>query len=158
MRIRIAVMLSFLVVIGMSITAAAQPDQPFWGEDVEWDWGLPNPCLDDPYGDMWHFKGRAYSHDVYPPAGVGHVQNLVYLSAWTDSGFSMPERLVISEVFIGEDDGEYHIFISNYKEQYVLHNGEGQTLKMQIKIHATKVDGETKVEMFDWDIVCRGKK
>lgn len=158
MRIRIAMMLSFLVVIGMSIPAVAQPDQPFWGEDVEWDWGLPNPCLDDPYGDMWHFKGRAYSHDVYPPTGSGHIQNLVYLSAWTDSGFSMPEKLVIGEVMIDEDGTGEATFIANYKEHYVLHNDLGQTLKMQIKFHLTQVDGDTKVEMFDWDIVCRGKK
>ncbi|MDH4119672.1 MAG: hypothetical protein OEX04_14900 [Acidimicrobiia bacterium] len=157
MRIRIAVLLSFLVVIGMSVPATAAPyNSPPWGEpqilDVDFD--FPNPCLGEDEMDLWYFHGPIYAREFQTPAGNTHFQSIWWIAVSTAAGFSMPERMIGVDV-VNEGTNTFHYTGTGL---YQLRNEEGQQLRAQIKIQVTVVDGEIVHEKVDgWDFACIGK-
>ncbi|MDH4119460.1 MAG: hypothetical protein OEW30_18915 [Acidimicrobiia bacterium] len=158
MRIRIAVMLSFLVVIGMSVPATAAPDNsPQWGEPEILDayLDLPNPCLGEDEMDLWHFYGPMYTREFATPAGNTHYNSIWWITTSTAAGFSMPERMIgVDVVNVGPNSFHY-----TGTGMYQLRNEEGQTLRLQVKVITTVIDDEiVKVDIDGWDFTCLGNK
>ena len=154
MRTKLSLAVALLLLVGLAAPAAAAPgnsprfvEEPF-GLDIV----FPNPCLGDGAEEMWYFDGHLLIHEFTNPSGNFHHVDLGYLAAWTDSGFSMPEKMIGVDVENISDNASTFSGMGLYQ----LRNDDNQKLRFQIKIQATVVDGEVKVDMFGLEFACLG--
>ncbi len=156
MRIRIAAMLSFLVVIGMSIPATAAPDQSPAFEEVPtyYEVVLPNPCLGEGVEELYIFEGVTYIHEQTNPSGNYHYNDYALWSVQTESGFYAAPKMV-GVGLINESNNAYILGgVGNYQ----LRNEAGQKLRLQVHQKIRIIGDEVKVDTFDFDLTCLGNK
>lgn len=153
MRTRLSVAVALLLLIGLAAPAAAEPgNSRFVEESFVVDVEFPNPCLGEGIEEMWHFDGRLLVHEFTNPSGNHHYNDHAYLAAWTDSGFAMPEKMIGAEV--ENISANTYAFMS--MGLYQLRNDDHEKLRLQLKIQATVVDGDVKVDMFGLEFACLG--
>lgn len=154
MRPRIALAIAFgLLVVGVAPAAAAPDKSPKFVElPIVIDTEFPNPCLGEDVIEPYHFEGRFLIHEFTNPSGNYHFNNVGYLSALTDSGFSMPEKMI--GVDVENISGNTYTYTGT--GLYQLRNDDGQKLRFQIKIQTTVVGDETRVDMFGLEFACLG--
>ena len=156
MRIRIAVLLSFLVVIGMSVPAAAAPDKSPVFEEVPiyYEVVVPNPCLGEDAQELYIFEGVTYLHEQTNPSGNYHYNDYGLWSARTESGFFAAPKMVGVDVFnIGPNS-----FNFTGVGEFQLRNEIGQKLHLQVRGRTMIIGDEVKVDFFDFNPTCLGNK
>ena len=154
MRYRFALAIVLVLLIGNAVPAAAAPDNSpvFEAEELYAEIEFPNPCLGEDAVELYLFEGRLVFHEFTNPSGNYHFNDVGYLSASTESGFSMPEKMIGVDVENISDNTYTYTSIGLYQ----LRNDEGQKLRIRFKIQETVVGGEAKVELFAFDFVCLG--
>lgn len=154
MRYRFALAIVLVLLIGNAVPAAAAPDNSpvFEAEEIFIEVEFPNPCLGEDVVELYHFEGRFIYHEFTNPSGNYHFNDVGYLSASTDSGFSMPEKMIGVDVENISDNTYTYTGTGLYQ----LRNDEGQKLRFQIKIQETVIGDEAKVELFALDFACLG--
>lgn len=154
MRSRLLLLLSLFLIAGLAAPASADPgnspvfvEEPFFLE-IE----FPNPCLGEDVVEWYQAEGRLLIHDFTNPSGNYHYLDLGYLSLSTESGFVAPEKMIGVDVENVSDNTSTYTGTGLYQ----LRNDDGQKLRFQLKIQATIVDGDMKVDIFALDISCLG--
>lgn len=154
MRTRHTLTIALLLLAGLAAPAAAAPgnspgfvEEPLYVEAL-----FPNPCLGEGAEEVWYFDGRLLIHEFTNPSGNYHFNDIGYLAAWTDSGFSMPERMIGVDVENISDNAYTYTGTGLYQ----LRNDDNDKLRFQGKIQATVVDGDVKVDLFGFEFACLG--
>lgn len=153
MRTRLSVAVALLLLVGLAAPAAAEPaNSNFVEESLVGDIEFPNPCLGEGVVEMWHFDGRLLIHEFTNPSGNYHFNDIGYIALWTDSGFAMPEKMIGVDV----ENISTNAYSYTGTGLYQLRNDDNEKLRFQIKVQATVVDGDVKVDMFGLDFDCLG--
>ena len=154
MRSRVALALAVLLLAGLATPAAAAPDKSpvFVDEPIFVEVVFPNPCLGETYEEIWWFDGHLLIHEFTNPSGNTHYNNVGYIAAETESGFSMPEKMIGVDV---ENISDNTVTFTG-TGLYQLRNDDNDKLRLQLKIQTTVVDGDVKVDLFNLDIACLG--